>query len=169
MKIILLIFIVFIIWFFLRMSLNIQKVTKQKKLQEQDYDPMRSNVCQICGKVLDEETFKQSEIFCSKCRKSNSPEYIESCRTVWKNRQMKWKEKRETSNKEKGHSTWKNIYQSNPEWRKYYEEELKQYKRLSPVAQKIKIEALREYMEENPDDPPYRDLMDAIQRGFTKK
>jgi len=161
MKFILFIFIAFIIWFFLRMYLNIQKVTKQKNLQEQDYDPMRSNVCQICGKVLDEETFKQSEIFCSKCRKNNSPEYIESCRTVWKNRQMKWKEK--------GHSTWKNIYQSNPEWRKYYEEELKQYKRLSPVAQKIKIEALREYMEENPDNLPYRDLIDAIQRGPIKK
>ena len=163
------IFIAFIIWFFLKMYLNIQKTKKQRQIQEQDFDPMRSNVCQICGKVLDEETFKQSEIFCSKCRNNNSPEYIDSCRTLWKNRQMKLREKRESSDKGKRHLTWKDIYQSNPEWRKYYEEELKQYKRLSPVAQNIKIEALREYMEENPDDPPYRDLMEAIQRGSTKK
>jgi len=165
MKIILFVFIAFIMWLFLRTYLNIRKVSKQKKLQEQDFDPMRSNVCQICGKVLDEETFKQSEIFCPKCRKNNSLVYLETCRIVWKNRQMKWNESRETSKKEKKHSTWKNIYQSNPEWRKSYEEELKQYRNLSPFAQKIKIEALREYMEENPDDPPYRDLMDAIQRG----
>jgi len=72
---------------------------------------------------------------------------------------------KDTSNEKKGHSTWENIYQSNPEWRKYYEEELKQYNKLSPFAKKIKIEALREYMEENPDDPPYRGVMDAIQRG----
>ena len=68
-----------------------------------------------------------------------------------------------------GQPTWKDIYQSNPEWRKYYDEELTQYNKLSGVAKNIKIEALREYMEENPDNPPYRDLLDAIQRDSNKK
>ena len=169
MKILLFLFSAFIVWFFLKMYLNVQKVAKQRQLQEQDFDPLRSHVCQICGKVLDEKTFRQSDIFCLKCRKDNSPEYLDSCKTEWKNRQMKSTEKKDTSNEKKEHSTWKDIYQSNLKWRKYYEEEIRQYNKLSPVAKKIKIEVLREYMEENPDDPPYRDLMDAIQRGSTKK
>lgn len=169
MKILLFLFVALIVWFFLKMHLNAQKVTKQRMLQEQEFNPMRSNMCQICGKLLDEQTFRQSEIFCKKCRKDNSPEYLASCRTEWKNRQIKWGEGGDTSNEKKEYSTWKDIYQSNPEWREYYEEELKKYKKLSPVAKKIKLEALREYMEQNPNDPPYRDLMDAIQRGFTKE
>lgn len=169
MKYLLFIFIAFIGWFLLKMYLNVKKVTKQKQLQEKDFDPMRSNVCQICGKVLDEETFRRSEIFCSKCRKDNSPQYLDSCRTEWKNRQRKWTERKDTSNEKKGHPTWKDIYQSNPEWRKYYEEELRRYNKLSSVAKNIEIEALRKYMEENPDKPPYRDLMDAIKRDSNKK
>lgn len=72
-------------------------------------------------------------------------------------------------NEKKEHPTWKDIYQSNPKWRKYYEEELRMYNKLSPVTKNIKIEALREYMVENPDNPPYRDLLDAIQRDSNKK
>lgn len=160
LKILLAVVFGFIVWFSLKTYLHLQKIKKYRKIHENDFDLMRSNVCQICGKILDEETFRRSEIFCSKCRKENSLAYLESCRTLWRNRQMKRKE---------GRGTWKDVYQSNPEWRKYYAEELKRYNRLSPLARQIKIDALRDYMEEHPDDPPYRDLMDAIQRRSNKE